>query len=636
MIGEHKLAAATWIVAALPLVAGAGCVGDLDDDGPQVSEASSEINGRYVHDTDATPFAAGLIERATFYSRAIVASTAFSQCVANTMTAQYLACDMEPNWNQSMSTKITRAVDMLRTFNNRVFQSFDPTASTASAAYQGYATYDQHTINHGRQYFESYANWGGYGTTPGREFEPWNWYVGTQIHEFAHSHDYRHICSCSDNGDGGAGCKAGAPGVADCADQSCSWTTTCGGSGTPPSGTTWSNVGEAQQEYCAWYWRGDDSTYYARGEPSLPYILGSCAGSVVVESHEQCGKATASGCGDGELRVLSSWTGTAGTDQTSTSCTCIEDPRHLLALKTHAGNLATVAGGGNAELRTDVANTRGPWQTFFAIDTNGGNWLNWDTVQIQSFDSQWLDANFEARATTPTGLRFQIGSPALSAGARVNPGLWAHLYRWNFGDGTGRYAFDNGAELTPASPPLGDSDFELQLDEYRRERLVYLGGHHGNYVNVSDSSMYLFNTTAPTTLSSYSTSSATTAAKRRSAFWLIDHDGAPLEDGDTVSFEVFRDDVWHYLSTRYSTLHMRAHHSIGAHEKFVVNKRRGTAGAVVADGDVITLRAADGMWVSAMPSSSAYELRKGGAWEGPWQEFSLRYVDQLDRARATW
>ena len=233
--------------------------------------------------------------------------------------------------------------------------SSDQPGADASATYETGDRYGTHhtTFYDGWTMLE--GDWGSYSG-----YAPWHWRTGTIIHEFMHTMGYKHMDS------------------------------------------------ESSQQACAD--RNDRATYYERGQPSLPYIYDNCARKLVMASYDQCGAESLRGdCPVGHMKLLQNWQGTYSTVQTAGPETgvCVQDPRHLIALKSISNNryVTAVNGGGGATSTT--ASTVGAWQFFHALDVRpaqgpgeGKLWWGYDPVFLKAFNGDYLRQGSDGTYTT--------------------------------------------------------------------------------------------------------------------------------------------------------------------------------------------------------------------------------------------
>lgn len=588
----------------------------------EVESQGSELSGNIRYSGSGSPFMIAQWERAAKHDRIIARAPAFEQCVRNTMGAprpgdgsagrpgapRYMACGAsEPNSGETISVQTDRLLSILRNVNNDLLTQLNPLGST-EAAYQGYGTHGVHGVQAGRGFHESHPDWRGYSG-----IEPWNFHAGTVMHEFLHTHDYGHFSSTCD--------------ATTCTSTECRWTSVCGGSGTPPSGMGWGNVGIAERNYCAWLRVGDDTAYMAAGEPSAPYIVSECAGSIFDQSEAQCagGIFDNAACAPGQLRLLTSWTGTEADAQSSTSCACYADPRHVVAFQTPTGQYLTAWEGGGRNIRTRVSNRLGPWQTFFAMEQSASPWRAHDSVQLKAFNGDWVDGmDFRADRSTPFNLT--IGHPTQSTSTILGNGS-----RIAIRSGT-RHALDNGSELVASTAPVGTSG-AFTMVELDRSTIVYLRGDHGLFVNV-DANGNLWNQGSDANLRNLSPTFD--RFRMAAGFRLIDWNGGSLRSGDTVSLEALVGDTWHFVSAPTASGQMRLNHSVATTERFVIRKVSGSSGSNIGHDDQVSFRSHNGHFISAMPSADSRQLTNAGTWEGPWQRFTLRLVQHHDTSRPTW
>ena len=407
----------------------------------------------------------------------------------------------------------------------------------------------------------------------------------------------------------------------------------------------WTDYSAAGNEFMPWVWRATDLLHefaHAQGYPdgALIDIIDSCGAGVVTQSHRQCAmKATGNpACTRDQLYLLESWTGTNSTVQSSSTCKCTTDPLRLVSFRrTQSGTRLSAIDGGGREIRTNETTQLGPWQTFFVINNRRGaldptntdraDWFHMDAVQIKTFDGSWLSSIFDATADSPVTL--QVGRPAVRRIMRN--GDIVHLMSTD-ANGRRRFASDDGFKLSWTNLIPGPNE-EFYVDIYRRDMMVYLRTAHGGRFIEARADHRLYNDV--TGLDVYTSDSV--ARKQRAAFWLIDWNGGDLRDGDTVSFEEFQNERWHYWSTYgIGSGQLFTRHSVGADERFTIVKMDVTTGTVIGHDDRIALRASSGRFVTAWPAAGGFAIVNVGRAPGAWEQFTLRTVQEHDRRRPTW
>ncbi len=610
-------------VVALTL---ASC-GPLPDDSAQTEtpeDVESALTGGISYESQqCSPFTISLVDRSMFYARTLSNSEAFNTCVRNTLQARYWNCG-DPNADKSKAQQIAAIMATLKSASNNLHFTCDRNGTAAASAnYQGNSTTGQHTINTSGQYSERFNGWSGYGSSRSTRYQPWHWRAADMVHEFVHTHDYKHEGGCT--GGQGGGEDWGDPRRADCRDPSCRWTTTCLGSGVPPAGMTQSTAGEAQREFCSYTNTGRDDQYGVGGESNVPYIVGLCADKVVATSDAVCGKATQRCSKPNQLRLLSGWVGEDSSPQPRNgACTCVTDPRHVISLSTTTGHKITAPGGGGSNLRTRWTTGEGAWQTLYAIDQNGGDWRNWDPIQLKSFDGQFINPAYRASGTRPT--TFQMGRDGLwgTVGANDRVQLRTPFYS------SFAYARDDGFQLQPTYARRATT---FVVNESRRDIMIYLRGAHRYFMNV-DGRNRLRNSTDES-LIGWGNPDHQAAA----AFWVIDLNGGAWNDGDPIALESVLNGNRYYVSTpsSVSTAQAGLAPEHGLHQHFVVHKVSGSSGRKIAHNDVLTFRNARNRYLTAMPPNYYdSKILSYGTNEGTWQRFTVSFVSQHDRARRTW
>lgn len=618
--------------AALVLASASACEGvetappedTREEAAEEVSATEQPLDGRIRYQTGCRPFTAALIERSTQYARIVTSSPAFEQCVRATMAERYMNC-ADPNKTVSPGVQADRVIETLKNMDNHLTFACNDGPATASGSPQGYQTRNEHGIIVESAFNKEYGWWNTYGTDPGAadDYEPWNDYAGIIVHEYLHTHDYRHMdWSC----------------IGQCANPTCAWTSTCGGTGVPPPGvTSIGTAGQAQQEFCAWQNQGnDDEAYYRDGEPSLPYIVDNCAHDLVVQSHAACGKASAPGaCSDwSALRLLSSWSGVAFDEQPAgAACGCYDDPRKVVALRTDVGQAVTAINGGGDVTSTNWSTATGAWQWFYLIDQSAGALNSGDAIQLKTHGGQWILGNYTSSAENQL---FHIITRASGSGPiGHNTAVKLSNFWHNPATSTNewRYAFASPTVLTH-TPTQSAPQNTLVLERPRRDTLVHLRGNSGYYLRVNATGGPMM---AWTDLLSNLVIAGTHQQQGEAAFWLIDHNGGDLVSGDSISLEAYYNDVYAYLSVSgVGTGQVRTTPGISPSSKFIVTKDGGSG--VIGHNDTITLKSwTNNLLTAALPTAGG-QLTNSGSPTAVTnaQRFVLRHVSQHDRARPTW
>lgn len=622
----------------------AGCFAESGPPDPQLDTAES-AEGMFARDSyDASssrmvpPFTAAAIEQHTLYGRAVGASDAFASCVANSMAESYMNI-ADPNPGLSRAAQIAAAFESFRHSYVSLEHGLRPSSDAPNAAASAHIG---SPTDHGTKditYYDGYRadnkEWTN-GLYDQAVYRPWHWRAGTIIHEFMHTQGYTHADStCSDTE---------ANGVSSCAVKpECAWTSYCGGSGTPPAGMTYGTSGDSSREFVAVKNGRADTEYYLHGEPSAPYIYGSCASRVVERSGEVCGLAT-DGCVAGKLRLISAWTGTKDDPQSSTTCTCVQDPRHIISLRSLGGWNWTATSGGS--VHTNLARGWGAAQTFYAMEYGGpSGWIPGEAMAVKTWDGKFVTNTFTTTLTSPNHIKFVNASGSAAAignGSVVNisdttssGGMW--------------WAYDNGAVVTKTDSLGASTNHDFVITE-PRYHLVYLKSPHGKFVNVDAAGLF-FNKRSQAILE-YGTAAnpvddasgklvaldpAIVSMQNDAAFWLVDYDGGEVDDGDVVSIQIFKGEAWSFLSTWGTDGHAKKKNIAGDDERFIINKQ--AAGALVGHGDSITLKnVGTGLYMVAMPADYFDgQIRGYGEFEGSWTKFDLMFVHSFDLDRqAKW
>jgi hypothetical protein len=575
-------------VLGLGMVVTIGGCGDAA--GEDVGEAEDALFGRVefqsVGSNYAPPFPAAFANRALEHARVVGVTSAFATCVQNSMQAQYHNCN-DVNGSLSRSQQISEAWDSFRNSFANILHQHNETASGSLWSGMSGNGFDTHGINTHSQYNSENGFWAGLA-----DYEPWHWNTGGMVHEFTHTLGYWHA-------DGAA------------AQQAC----------------------VNADPFDGW------NSYYQDGEPSAPYIYGNCASAVVKESWEACGDIH-EGCSYGRMRLLSSWTGTYGTDQTSGSCVCVRDPRHTLALETSSGHFVT-ADGASAGALTTATQVVGPNEFVTVMDRNGGSsWWGTDDVYLKSREDGILYRGgffFHANGTSGHTMRLVPVS-----GSTVDNGDDVRIVSGGY------YAYDDGAYVRPSLSSTG-ANRVFTVREPSRQHLVYLRTSYSTFVRADQDTGWMYGGRTQDELMEDSIAGGDAGAQRKAsaAFWIIDWDGGELMDGDVVSLEAFENDGGRYVSIRggNNTGLARLRGAIGEHEKFTINILDGTAGPVVYTNDGvandhhrITFQTMTGKYLRAVALTPTSEplLMGDGPDEGTYQRFYVFPVQEFDQHRPTW
>jgi len=625
-------------IAAGSSLAPTGCAPPDDGAAPEpVAAKQDALFSRTIYESSqdriVPPFTAAVNERGLFFARTVAAATAFQQCTQNTMTNQYLYIN-DPNPALSRDARIAAAYQSFRASDNTLSFGLRPRsdAPTAGAsAWIGSPTdYGTKGVTLYAGFRADFPDWVD-GVFSAFASRPWNYFADGMVHEFMHTQGYYHAdTTCSDS--------EGNPPVSSCIlHPECAWTSYCGGPGTPPSSMTYATAGDSQRELVAVKNGLRDTQYYYRGEPSAPYIYGRCAGAIVERSFDACPGVTTY-CGPSMLRLVSGWSGTMDTPQTSANCSCAQDPRHVIALANPDGWVwVPTDGGGSPSVQTRLTHAFGAWQALDAIETaSPGGWLPNEPIALKAFGGQFFSNTFSPTLTTPSTVLFE------NADSSVYPimrGSLVRLYTWD-ALGYRLYAYDNGSTIGTTYRPDASATFTVIEPRYH---LVYLATYHGRFVN-TDPDATIHNRKLPGDLQ-YATQlapgpdaldPARVAAQANAAFWLLDWNGGDLVDGDVVSFQLFQNDAWNFISTFGTTGVTRPRNGAGADERFVIHKLSGSAGTRIANRDVVSLRSSSGTYLTAMPPDfSDSQLQSSGTSEGLWQRIGVQFVHSFDMDRTS-
>ena len=338
---------------------------------------------------------------------------------------------------------------------------------------------------------------------------------------------------------------------------------------------------------------------YHGGTNSAPYIYGGCVYDIIDESYTRCSMFSA---GSEELSLVDSWPPT-------NNCEVVPDLLHRVAFRSYSGNYLRAVNGGGSILDA-AALGHGPWETFYLIDLDGDRLMSGDYVHIKSTRGEFLrasgggaHANLTDPDTTTRG-RFII---TVVGGGEVRRGSEVRLRAYD-----GRYvvAESGGGGAVNANRWSAREWETFTIESPRRARVVRLRADSTNqYVQVQDSKMYV---------------NAPLNGDEDAAFWLLDHNGGALEDGDEVSLETLRSN--HFISTcQGGNGHVRGNANfMSTCSHYEIEKLDG-GGIEIEDGDAIALRSAQNRYLTGVPyyPGFSYQLWNYSTWIGPWQRFTL-------------
>jgi hypothetical protein len=577
---------------AIGVTVGCGSVQEPEE----TAQKSDNLFGRttYESSTDryVPPFTGAYLDRSMFHARTVAAAPAFRQCVANTMYLQYMNCG-DPGPSSSPPVPADRTGQINAAWSR--FQSWDnsmsfglrpssdfPGAGASAGDETGANTYATHHVTVYGGYAADYPDWSWYAAP-----QPWNWRADDMIHEYTHTLGYVH------NGD------------------------------------------PAQEAACAA--ANNRASYYALGEPSVPYIYGGCADSLITESARVCGDIH-TGCPAGQLRLLAGWGGTVQNAQAG-ACSCIEDPTHTIALRTNAGFAVTANGGGGDAIMTNWSTRIGAWQWFyFYVPNMPYGWQNNSGGYLKTFGGDFVRTVSGAfRGDQPVATPVWLGDGtasthtigdasvvSLSVGSLLSPGSLIGC--------------DSGGQLLSVPAPGTGAACQLTIVEPRRDSLVYLRAWTGQYVNVDGAGVF-WNRLTDADLGLPSAGvPASPATAATAAFWIIDWNGGTLNSGDWISFEAFENDSHLYMTVMDGDHTGQPHlaNSMDTYERFQIIKQSGGSGAI-GNNDDVALLSANGTYLTAMPSDYfPNQILNYGTYVGAWQHFQVVNVQQYDRPRSSW
>ena len=609
----------TIVTGAVLALGGLGCsAGTQPERMPrETGTASQSLFSRITYQGDPSsqkavqPFTAAYTERVMSFNRSMAASTAFHDCFFNTANAYYQYQSGDPNGSLPHASQVLSAWENLQKSDDALtFDIFDQPDAGASAPLGSPTDYETQLIQLSNGFradnpdwancwcgsgCEVPANWACWSTAThlngsSRErYQPWNWTSGTFLHEYMHTRGYNHLGALHSPNDG-----------------------------------------------------RDDS---------INYIMTDCAYEVVQESDRQCDDGAGHGimhntaCGATQLRFLSSWSGTRMTSQTSSSCECVSDPLHQITIETLAGESWTADSGGSssASFLTNWSSGLGAWQTLYVRSYGPrGTWADGSPTEIKVFNGQYGTATFGANgtglATANDYWRFQNlsfpGQPVATGASvtiRSNAGWWAK---------------DTGTSIaaTAVAPSGSLSGYRFVVEEPTRT-LVYLKSNYNHrfLTNTADPGLITLRTDGDLSYGTQLRSAPATpddnaiAAQADAAYWLIDWNGGTLNDGDSVSFQLFHRDAWSFLSTLHTAGQLRQSWSAWADEAFTVHDAAVPAGAAVRHGDSITLKSSIAHYMTATGLAASAPVDTSSTTENPQTMFALFFVYRYDYDRsAAW
>lgn len=544
-----------------------------DDDAVAVTDA---LVGR-TQGEQCTPFMLAHFDAAQTLATALLDTPAFRACVADRVEESYLDCADDAAFPvDTPAARSVAAASLLEALSVGTHITLScsnreggacgaggacPAGTTCLDGYcagmqdwAGVGRYEQHQstlINISG--FWTRQNWDG-NIVPTRATNPaypWDAVADTVLHEFSHTQGYVHV----------------------------------------------------RDEACAQRLRG--RAYYAMGEPSAPYILGECA-SAAVQAMFRDGRDVWS-CGPDAVALPATYNPTLNDPLDSASTLvdgfagvrCSSSLRHRASLVAADGRYVQAFDDGGSTVSV-ASPGPGQWETFHLVDRNRGALVSGDLVNVRAGSGHLLRAGLSVGAAVTADGTDDDESRAIfrvrrSGGGTIRPNdtVWLEsLSRGRFVT-----ASSSGQLLSDATVVGTAERFRLELP--RRAQLVSL--------RTADGLVAAF-VPGTTELRTRSASGPGQPAAREEAFWLHDHGGGELRDGDVISLESSH--VQTYVATCRSGLGaVRGDHwwatgnSAGGCARLRVVRVAGP-GRVV-HGDQIRLISAEGRYLEALPATHA-------------------------------
>lgn len=647
---RREVFASLWIVLVL---AGCGSSLPLEGDPPElpvdgsVGVATEELVGRVddgfpvsspTADQEVChPFAMIYMDRVLQQTTSALQTSAFMQCLQDQMAETAIPCPGDPYWDQTRFIQAQRIRSALLT-GNHVEMNCDPDGFTDHAPFLGYGhdTVTPWTQSNwwGRQAWDTFA--------PYAAGEPFAARGSDVVHEYLHTHNYGH----GPDGD------CAAPGA--CASSVCSWTSVCGGSGTPP-GTPYDGSAQDARNRCAVLAGLPDTEYDARvgggGVAPMDQAADRCLRPLLAQSAAAC---SATVCNADEVALLQSWNG--ADDEFSGSCVCVPDQRHAASFVTGTGHYLTALGGSGSLLNA-VGPGRGTWQTFYLVDQNGGALAHGDVVSIRTGPSDTFvsagtagqsvraDATSDGSALARWSIHRVLGAGTVQDGDEIG---FRNESRFRFMTAIN----DGGTTVVSDAVALGDWE-RFTYREPRRAHLVQLQAHDSRFVSfdptvsselvtAAAASEYIYTNTGVACVehsdcsegqwcrsSTCQTWRANPAARRQS-FWVIDHNGGALMPGDSVSIEWSGiTKFWNSCTSGTGNLQGNGDYDSYACRRFTLGRVSGSG--PITHGTQITIRSVDqARFLNAIPTgyTPAHRIRNEATVASTWERFTIRFAQE--------
>jgi hypothetical protein len=575
----------------------------------------------------------------------MLASPAFRECVDIRMRAQYMDCG-DDYTAIDIDDAIAAVFAALENGNHYRWACHNDPGEDMGGLSAGVGRYRDDVekvlmINVGATWREDFFSW----FAPPYRVWPWNFTVDGTIHEYLHQHGYIHT-------DDQAGCARA-------------------------HGRT-----------------ADQAGYYLHDEPSVPYIVGSCAHDVMSLSGLLGPiEGPAAACARDEIRLVASWPrgggpasvasytfcssdddcsggarcalsyaedprGICGTCLADADCrglgstsrclagwcrdsriiiptTCVPNLRREVTMHSLATNQPVryhVSNGTSATYLAANAPGRNRFHTsFWLTDLDRGQLLSGDTIHLKTSADTWV-------GLSGTGyLRDNRESPypfTIRGSGSIGAGSWF----WLEGAGSVVEAVTDTTPFLRTTTVASSSRRFFRFDRPSR-KLVYLASPFWNrWTEAVDGG--LRSLASPTTLA---------APRRASAFWMIDHDGGKLASGNTVSFQPLDDSHWWSTATNGEGQVLTDRYWSSTQETFQIVCVTCADTDDVKHGDVVAVRAnGTGKFLTHMPYAPGewypYQVHAGGDAVGSWQHTQIVEVSQyrnptrpLDEVtRTTW
>jgi len=179
------------------MIALAGCVeapadqdADADSGTDMGNDGLDEPRAHQEGANECSPYTEALVNRSHKLMRIVTNSDAFEQCVAERMALDYDDCGgQDPYSGSPRDLQILQAWNTLWTPNHTRYEC--PYAvddgTSARAAYQGRGEHETKVIELNDDWAEWFPDWTWY-----NDLHPLDWRAAGLLHEFMHTHDYKH------------------------------------------------------------------------------------------------------------------------------------------------------------------------------------------------------------------------------------------------------------------------------------------------------------------------------------------------------------------------------------------------------------------------------------------------------------